>query len=133
MTVNHDMYRNLKELTEIINNFNKIIKNLSKMYREKMSKRKYDKTIIKELLKKQTMLHEAYQKYTNLVEQVSPNDIIPIPLSPESSTSSSSSSNVELSIENRRRRTRRRSRRNNSSMRNPNANYGGRKTRRQRK
>lgn len=116
MTVSPDMRRNLKELTKIINEFNKTIKKLSKMHRKKMEKGKEDKAMFKELIKKQTLLDNAYQKYHNLVEQVSPSDVIPVPLSPTASASSSSSSSESRTT----RRTRRSSR-------------GGRKTMRQRK
>lgn len=115
MTVSPDMRRNLKELTKMINNLNKIIKDLIKINHEKVMEGKDDPSLIKVLTKKQKMLHDVYVKYNGLVEQVSPNDVIPVPLSPTSSASSSSSSSGS-------RRTRRNSR-----------SRGGRKTRRQRK
>ena len=92
MTVSPDMRRNLKELTKMINDFNKIIKKLSKMHRDKIIyDGKYDNGMFKELIKKQTNLDDAYTKYYALVQQVSPNDIIPVPLSPTASASSSGS------------------------------------------
>ena len=116
MTVSPDMRRNLKELTKMINNFKKIIKDLSKLHREKIAEGKDDRALFKTLIKKQKMLENAYEKYHNLIQQVSPSDVIPVPLTPTSSASSSSSSS-----QSRRTRVRRRSSR------------GGRKTRRQRK
>lgn len=155
MTVSPDMRRNLKELTKTINEFNKTIKKLSKMHREKMAEGKDDKAMFKALIKKQTLLDNAYEKYHNLVQQVSPSDIIPVPLSPTASSSSSRSSEVsevgpfhdipvpsvedlQRRFEALQRRSRSRSRsqsrsRSRSRGSTRSRSRGGRKTRRQRK
>ena len=151
MTVSPDMRRNLKELTKTINEFNKTIKKLSKMHREKIAVGKNDTAMFKALVKKQTLLDNAYQKYHNLVQQVSPSDIIPVPLSPTASASSSRSSAssgvgpfdsspdfsaFEERLQNLRQGVPRRSRsrsRSSGNTRRRSRSRGGRKTRRQRK
>ena len=117
--------------------------------RQKMKDGKDDRAMFKALIKKQTLLNNAYEKYHNLVQQVSPSDIIPVPLSPTASASSSRSSAssgvgpfdsspdfsaFEERLRNLRQGVPRRSRsRSSGSTRRRSRSRGGRKTRRQRK
>lgn len=89
MALTPDMRRNLSELTKIINNFNKVIKKLSKMHSTKMKEGNDDKNLFNQLKKKQTMLDNAYSKYYHLIDELSPSEMVPVPLTPTSSASSS--------------------------------------------